>query len=79
MDCPVVCSYAASLPEVVGNAARLVNPMDEKDIAEGMADVLFQKDVRSQLIEHGRIQRQKFTWDLAAAQFEQICKQVMEE
>ena len=38
--CPVVCSYAASLPETVGDAARLVNPDDANDIAEGIWQVL---------------------------------------
>ena len=38
--CPVACSNVASLPEVVGDAARLFDPTDPSAIAEGVLDVL---------------------------------------
>ena len=38
--CPVACSNAASLPEVVGDAARLFDPRDPRAIADAVLDVL---------------------------------------
>ncbi len=37
---PVICSNTSSLPEVVGDAALLVNPRDAAEIANAIARVL---------------------------------------
>lgn len=66
MGCPVVCAGAASLPEVVGDAARLVDPLDEVDIAEGIWQVLSDSRCACDLRERGRIQTQRFSWERSA-------------
>src|SRR5207244_1392760 len=38
--CPVACSDAASLPEIVGDAARLFDPLSPESIAAAVRDVL---------------------------------------
>ena len=43
---PVVCSNVSSLPEVVGDAAMLVNPENVFDIARGMSEVLLDEELR---------------------------------
>ena len=43
---PVVCSNVSSLPEVVGDAAILVNPENVFDIARGIRDVLLDEELR---------------------------------
>ncbi len=48
---PVVCSHVSSLPEVVGDAAEIVNPENVFDIARGMREVLLNVERRS---DHGR-------------------------
>ena len=40
---PVVCSHVSSLPEVVGDAAEMVNPENVFDIARGMREVLLNR------------------------------------
>ena len=77
-DCPVVCSNAASLPEVVGAAARLVDPRDEKDIAQGIWDVLCDGAYASRLISEGRRQSEKYTWAASAEKLAGICAAVLE-
>lgn len=77
--CPVVCSNAASLPEVVGEAARLVNPLDERDIAQGMGDVLSDGAYASRLISEGYRQSEKYTWDASAEKLTGICAEVLEK
>lgn len=77
--CPVVCADTASLPEVVGDAAWLVKPQDEMDIAQGIWRVLSDKVYAAQLRENGFRQVKKFTWDASAQQFMNICKAVLGE
>lgn len=65
---PVVASNVTSIPEVVGDAAELVNPYDPSDIAKGMAHVLGDQRRRDDLVAAGRRRAKTFTWERAAAQ-----------
>lgn len=78
-DCPVVCANAASIPEVVGEAARLVDPKNEVDIAQGIWDVLSNPDYADNLITRGRIQVKKYTWDESAEKLLRVCREVLEK
>lgn len=59
---PVICSRAASLPEVVGPAALLVEPGDVNGLAAAMEQLLLDKDLCQGLIRCGIEQAQKFSW-----------------
>ncbi len=63
---PVVASNTSSLPEVLGDAAVLVNPENVFDIARGMKSVLADEVLRQKLIQRGIQQVAKFSWKLAA-------------
>jgi glycosyltransferase involved in cell wall biosynthesis len=65
---PVVTSNVSSLPEVVGDAAILVNPENVFDIARGLKDVLLDEDLREDLIRRGRAQAARFSWERTARQ-----------
>jgi glycosyltransferase involved in cell wall biosynthesis len=65
---PVVCSNVSSLPEVVGDAAEIVNPENVFDIARGMREVLLNQARRSQLVERGFEQARRFSWERTAQQ-----------
>jgi len=65
---PVVCSNVSSLPEVVGEAAVIVNPENVFDIARGMRDVLLNAELRSDLIQRGLLQTRQFSWERTARQ-----------
>jgi len=78
MGCPVVCSNAASLPEVAGEAARLVDPLDVAEIARGIWDVLSDSGYASRLVERGYQQAKKFTWAASAEKLAEICAAVLE-
>ena len=54
---PVVTSNVSSLPEVVGDAAMLVNPENVFDIARGIREVLLDEDLRAKLIAAGGSRR----------------------
>ena len=64
-DTPVITSNVTSMPEVAGDAAILVNPFDESDIADAMEKVL-DEGLRNELIEKGRAVRNRFSWDKTA-------------
>lgn len=59
--CPVVCSARGSLAEVVGSAARIVNPDDATDIAAGMTDML-QPAEREVWRQRGLRRAARFDW-----------------
>jgi glycosyltransferase involved in cell wall biosynthesis len=63
---PVVTSNVSSLPEVVGEAAMIVNPENVFDIARGIKEVLLDDDLRKRLIEAGLQQAQSFSWERTA-------------
>ncbi len=65
---PVVSSSLSSLPEVVGDAAILVNPENVFDIARGIEEALTDESRRAELIASGYEQTRKFSWDATARQ-----------
>lgn len=72
--CPVVCANAASLPEIVGQAAELVDPLDETDIARGIWRVLSDQEYARGLSEEGRRQAQRFRWDQSVERLMEVIK-----
>jgi glycosyltransferase involved in cell wall biosynthesis len=65
---PVVCSNASSLPEVAGDVALMVDPFDVDALAQAMARVLEDADLRREMIAKGLAQAERFTWEKAARQ-----------
>lgn len=69
MQCgtPVICSNTSSLPEVAGDAALLVDPLDVNALAQAMRQVVQDADLRQGLVERGYAQAQRFSWQVCAA------------
>jgi len=67
-DTPVVTSNVSSLPEVVGDAAVVVNPENVFDIARGLRDALQDEELRATLVARGREQIRRFSWKATAEQ-----------
>ena len=67
-ELPVACSDIPTFKEVYGEAAIYFNPHDPKDIAFKIKKVLTDLSTRSDLIEKGRIQAKKYSWQKMAAQ-----------
>jgi glycosyltransferase involved in cell wall biosynthesis len=70
--CPIAAANATSIPEVVGDAARLFDPMEPYDIAEAIHDVLLNHDFRSDLVEKGFRRVKQFYWSQIIPQLERI-------
>jgi glycosyltransferase involved in cell wall biosynthesis len=65
-DVPSISSNTSSMPEVAGDAGLLADPYSVDSITEQMLRLWNENGLREQLIEKGKIQRQKFSWDLTA-------------
>ena len=65
-DVPVITSNVTSMPEVAGDAALLVNPFSVDEIKNAMLKIYKDEVFRNQLIEKGKIQKEKFSWDKTA-------------
>jgi len=76
--CPVVCSRATSLPEVVGDAAVLFDPQDASSIADAASRVLGDSTLRSELIERGRRRTALFTWRRTAEKTRMVYQKAIE-
>ena len=72
--CPVVAANSSSSPEVVGDAAELVDPLDVASIARGMLHVLTDASRRTELIERGRSRAAEFTWERAGSRTLEILR-----
>ncbi len=64
--CPVITTRAGSLAEVAGDAAQLVDPEDADAIGHAVAPISAGAELRAQLVERGRVQAEKFTFESQA-------------
>jgi glycosyltransferase involved in cell wall biosynthesis len=63
---PVICSNTSSLPEVAGDAAVLVDPLDVAALTDAITRVIADADLRAALIAKGYEQVKVFSWERAA-------------
>ncbi|DAB15326.1 TPA: hypothetical protein CPU00_06110 [Candidatus Gastranaerophilales bacterium HUM_18] len=60
---PVICANNSSLPEVVGDAAIMVNAENEKEIIEAFSKFYFNEELRNEYVEKGLARAKLFSWD----------------
>lgn len=65
MNCgtPVITSNISSLPEVVGDAALLINPFSIDDISKALSEIMNNTELRLDLKNKGIVQSKKFSWE----------------
>ncbi len=76
---PVISSNATCLPEIYGPAAQYFDPNDTRAIAEAISHVIGNDQLRQELIEKGRQQVGKYSWDRMARQTLDVYKQALDE
>jgi glycosyltransferase involved in cell wall biosynthesis len=74
---PVVTSNVASLPEVCGDAALLVDPSSVTEISAALQRVLTDAALRTQMIERGRDQAARFDWTTSARRLLSVLRGVV--
>ncbi len=75
---PVVASNSSCYPEILSKGAVLVNPMDDKAIADACFDLLINEKKYSECSELGINQAKKFTWNKAARETYNYLSEVVE-
>lgn len=76
---PVVASRAAALPEVVGDAAILVDPLDVDDIRAGMERILGDSGLCHTLREAGLSRARFFCWERVAQRVRAVIEEAARE
>lgn len=71
-NCPVIASNRASLPEVLGQSALLVNPWRSDQLAAAIEEVLTKPHTKKRLIKNGQKNITRFNWQQCAAQLLKI-------
>jgi len=76
---PVITSDSSSLPEVVGDAALLVDPYNVRALAHAIQHLLRDEELRNKLIEKGYERVKLFSWEKTARETLEVYKAVMKE
>lgn len=73
---PVVTSNVSSLPEVVGNAAVLVNPENVFEIMRALLRVLTDQPLRERMKERSYQQAARFSWEASVRRILEAYRQI---
>jgi len=69
---PIVTSNVSSMPEVAGDAALLINPLDVRELIGAIDKLLSDHGFKENLIKKGKLQLRNFSWDKSAREFAKI-------
>ena len=75
---PVICSRAASLPEVAGGAAEFFEPSSVDDLAEAIERVLNSPARQAVLRQKGLERAKQFSWEECARRHIEVYRKVLE-
>jgi glycosyltransferase involved in cell wall biosynthesis len=76
---PVITSNITSMPEVAGNAALLVDPFREDEIAHAMNTLYSDSELRRDLIARGLQRATYFSWDHSAKRFWSVIERTVNQ
>ncbi len=74
---PVICSNTSSLPEVAGDAALMLDPLDVEGLAAAMERVLGDPALREEVRGKGLAQAGKFSWERTARETMRVYESVV--
>jgi len=72
----VICSNAASMPEVAGDAALFIDPRNSDELAATIETVVQNDNTREDLVRRGFKQAGKFSWQRTATETLDVFKKV---
>jgi glycosyltransferase involved in cell wall biosynthesis len=75
--CPVVVSNVASLPEVVGDAAVLIDPLNTQELAQAIINVLTDDELKKEMSARGVDRAKLFSWDITAKKYVDVFNRVL--
>ena len=74
---PVITSNTSSLPEIVGDAGVMVDPLDETALASAISRVLNDSALRDNMIKNGIKRAEEFSWEKTAEKSMQIYQKLL--
>lgn len=66
-EVPIICSDCSVIPEVVEHDECYFDPFSVDSIRSKMLEILTSRDAQQRIIEHGKKQIQKYSWEITAA------------
>jgi glycosyltransferase involved in cell wall biosynthesis len=63
----VLASNASSIPEVAGHGARYFDPRSERELHAALSAVLSEPEQTQRLVEAGKANEQRFSWETTAS------------
>ncbi len=76
-DCPVISSFASSLPEVGGEACLYFDPNNVSDLVEKLTLLKEDEKLRKELVQKGKERIKEFSWDGCGEETLKIIKNVI--
>lgn len=77
LGCPVVCSNATSIPEVVGDAGEYFDPAEPEAVRYAIERVLQSNDRRRELVTKGHARRALFSWERCARETLDVYRSIL--
>ncbi|MBP7791622.1 MAG: glycosyltransferase family 4 protein [Candidatus Goldbacteria bacterium] len=74
---PLITSSVSSIPEIAGDAAILIDPYNVDELIDAMVSVIENDGIRKELVEKGRKQAEKFSWDKTAEEIISVYEDLM--
>ena len=74
---PVVASNRSALPEVTGDAALLVDPLQTQQLRTALRNLISSEDLREKLSSAGRNRAHLFTWERAVRETYQVYEELV--
>jgi glycosyltransferase involved in cell wall biosynthesis len=74
---PVITSNTSGMLEIGDDAVLFADPNDPSQIAEQMKLIFKDEQLRTKMIEKGKLKAQKFNWDETASKMWQLVTQAI--
>lgn len=79
LNCPVLAANTSALPETCGEGALYFNPYDAEELLNKMNQLAADKELREQLIQKGKANLQRFSWEKTAREILGIVRRKVHE
>jgi glycosyltransferase involved in cell wall biosynthesis len=73
---PVITSNVSSMPEIAGDAAILVNPLQLEEISEALEKVIQNPEIRAKMISLGYDNAKKYSWNYSGKKLTELCSKL---
>lgn len=76
---PVITSNVSSMPEIAGDAAILVSPLQLEEISEALEKVIQNPEIRAKMIALGYDNAKKYSWKQSGEKLASLCSKLLNQ